>query len=95
MFQKALNQVILFFKITIDKGKFDVDKDFYDGRLIPNTHFLDDGDTRPSQSRGRVEVLERTVSEYDLLCNIKCHLFGCFCKTPFEMSYVSWNSSVG
>jgi len=61
-FQKALNQVILFFKITIDKGKFDVDKDFYDGRVIPITQFLDD-DARASQPGGKVGVLERTTSE--------------------------------
>jgi len=41
-FQKALNQVILFYKITIDKGKFDVDKGFYGGRLIPSMQFHDD-----------------------------------------------------
>jgi len=47
-FQKALNQVILFFNITIDKGKFDVDKDFYNRRLILSTQFHDDDDARPS-----------------------------------------------
>ena len=41
-FQKALNQVILFFNITIDKGKFDANKEFYDRRLILSTQFHDD-----------------------------------------------------
>jgi len=34
-FQKALQQAGFFYNIPLDKGKFDVGKDFYQGQLIP------------------------------------------------------------
>jgi len=34
-FEKALQQVKYFYKISLDEGNFDVGKDFYNGELIP------------------------------------------------------------
>jgi len=34
-FQKALCQTTFFYNIPLDKGKFDVDKDFHEGQLMP------------------------------------------------------------
>jgi len=34
-FQKALDQAAYFYKIPLDEGKFDIDKDFHEGKLLP------------------------------------------------------------
>jgi len=56
-----LNQATLFYKIAINKGKFDVGKDFYDVKLIPITKFLDDDVAQPTQLEGR--GVKRVVNE--------------------------------
>lgn len=38
-FKKALKQVAYFYKTPLDEGKFDVGKDFYQGKLILVTYF--------------------------------------------------------
>jgi len=39
-FQKALDQATSFYNIPLDKGKFVVDKDFYEGKLLPIDQIL-------------------------------------------------------
>ena len=34
-FKKALQQAAFFYNIPLDEGKFDVDKDFHEGQLMP------------------------------------------------------------
>jgi len=34
-FQKALDQAAYFYNIPLDEGKLDVDKDYYEGNLLP------------------------------------------------------------
>jgi len=34
-FKKALQQAAFFYNVPLDEGKFDVDKDFYEGQLMP------------------------------------------------------------
>jgi len=39
-FKKALQQAAFFYHIPLDEGKFDVDKDFYEGQLVPIDQIL-------------------------------------------------------
>jgi len=34
-FKKALQQAVFFYQVPLDEGKFDVDKDFHEGQLMP------------------------------------------------------------